>query len=74
MLDRAYNKRFRTIKTNLENNMTCGSDRYPQSKDETVGLLNNYHVSKQLMRTTLVKEEVAFTQTNRNTNMSPSTG
>ena len=47
--------------------MTCGSDSYPKSKDETVGLLNNYHVSNQLTWAIPVKEEVDFTQTNSNT-------
>ena len=43
--------------------MACGSDSYPKTRDKNFGLLNNYHVSKQLMQATPVKEEVAFTQT-----------
>ena len=50
--------------------MTCGSDSYPKTKDETVGLLKNYHVSKKLTWDTPVKEEVDFTQTGRNTKIS----
>ena len=61
------NSHFGTIKTNLENNMACGSDIYPKTNDKTVGLLNNYHVSKQLALTTQVKEDVTFIQTSSNT-------
>ena len=43
-----YNGRFWTIKTDLEKKMLCGYDRYPKTKDETVVILNNYYVSKQL--------------------------
>ena len=52
----------RTIKK-----MTYGSDSYSKSKDKTVGLLNNDHVSKQIVQTTPLKEEVALTQTNSDT-------
>ena len=47
--------------------MTCGSESYPKPKEDTVGLINNYHVSKQLTRVTPVKEEVSFTHTNSDT-------
>ena len=47
--------------------MTYGSDSYSKSKDKTVGLLNNDHVSKQIVQTTPLKEEVALTQTNSDT-------
>ena len=53
--------------------MTCGSKSYPKWKDETVGQLNNYHVSKQLTRNTPEKEEVAFTHTNSNTKVETKT-
>ena len=49
--------------------MTCGSTSYPKSKDNTVGLLNNYHVIKQLICITPAKEKVEFTQTNIDTKM-----
>ena len=49
------NSRFGNIKTGLNNKMACGSDRYPTAKDKTVVLINNYHVIKQLTRTTPVK-------------------
>ena len=55
MLDGAYNRRFVTIKTYQYNKMMCGSYSYPKSKDKTVGLINNYHVSKQNMFSTPVK-------------------
>ena len=64
MLEGADNSRFGTIKTDLENKTTRGSDSYPRTKDETVGLINNYHMSKHTMRTLPVKEEVEFVQTN----------
>ena len=70
MLNGADKCSFGTIKTNLDNNMTCGSDSYPRTKDEAVGLLNNYYVSKKLMRATPVKVEVAFIKTSSNTNTS----
>ena len=70
MLDGAENGRFGTIKTKLENNMTCGSDIYPNTKDETVGLLKNYRVSKKLTQANPVREEVVFTQTSSNTKIS----
>ena len=47
--------------------MTCGSDKYPKTKYKTVRILNNYHVSNELTRYTALKEEVSFTQTNRDT-------
>ena len=53
--------------------MMCGSDSYPKSKDVTVGLLNNYHVRKQLTRTIPVKEEVSFTQKNSDTKVDTKT-
>ena len=56
MLDGSDNIRLGTIKTDLENKITRGSVIYPKSKDETVGILKNYHVSKQLTRTNSVKE------------------
>ena len=64
------NSCFGTIKTDLENKMTCGLDSYPKSKDETVGLINNYHVIKKLARVTPVKEYAAFAQTISNTKTS----
>ena len=42
--------RFGNIKTNLDNNMMCGSDIYPRTKDKNVGLLKNYNASKQATR------------------------
>ena len=57
MLDGADNGLFGTIKTHLENKMTCGLYSYPKTKDETEGLLDKYHVGKKLARDTPVKEE-----------------
>ena len=54
MLDGADNGCFRTINTDLDNKMTCGSYSYPNTKDDTVGLINNFHVSKKLIRSTPV--------------------
>ena len=48
----------------------CGSDRYPINKDETVGLLNSYHVSNKLTRTTPFKEKNSFTEINKDTKTS----
>ena len=62
------NGRFGTIKTDLDNKMTCGSYSYPKTKYKTVGLLNKYHVGNQLTQATPMKEEVSFTQTRRDTN------
>ena len=62
MLDGADNSRFWTIKTNIENKMTCGPDSSPKTKEKTVVLINNYHLSKQLTRVIPVKEEVEFAQ------------
>ena len=61
---------FGTIKTDLDNKMTCGLYSYPKTKYKTVGILNNYHVGKQLTRATIMKEEVVFAQTRRDTNTS----
>ena len=36
--------------------MKCGSESYAKTKDETVWLLNNYHVIIQLTQYTTVKE------------------
>ena len=55
MLYVTHNSLFGTIKTDLEDKMTCGSCSYRKTKDETVGLLNNYHVSKKLTLSTLVR-------------------
>ena len=41
---------FGNIKTNLDNNMMCGSYIYPRTKDKNVGLLKNYNASKQATR------------------------
>ena len=68
MLDGADNGRFGTIEDDLENKIMCSSDSYPKTKDNTVGLINNYYVSKQLTQATLVKEDVSFAQTKSNTN------
>ena len=46
MLDGAENGHLRTIKTDLENNMTCESESCPRTKDKTVGILNHYHAGK----------------------------
>ena len=56
MLGGEHSSHFENINAGLEK-MTCGSDSYPRTKDRTVGLLNNYHVSKQPMRTVAVKED-----------------
>ena len=53
--------------------MTCGSDSYPKSKNETMGLINNYNMSKKLTHTNPEMEESAFTQTNRDTNVDTKT-
>ena len=54
------NGRFMDIKTDQENKMTCGLDSYPTTKEKTVGLLKNYHVSKQQTRATQMKETSSF--------------
>ena len=72
-LDGSDNSRFGTIKTDLENKMTCGSGSYPKSKEKTVVLLNNYHARKQLTRTTPLKEELSLKQTKINTKMNKTT-
>ena len=56
MLDGADNGLFGTIKTHLENKMTCGLYSYPKTKDETEGLLDKYHVGKKIAQDTPVKE------------------
>ena len=56
ILNGADNRCFGTIKTDLDNNMTCGSDSYPKSKYDTVVLLNSYHMSKQLKWATPLKD------------------
>ena len=56
MMYGSYNRFFGNIKTNIENKITCGSYRHPKTKDRTVGLLNNYHVSNQLTQENPVKE------------------
>ena len=61
---------FGIIKTGQDNKTTCGSESYPTTKGETVGLLNNYHVGNHHMRAIPVNEEVAFAQTSRNTKKS----
>ena len=55
-MDGEDNGRFGTIKTNLENKITCGWDSYSNTKCKIVGLVNKYHVSKKLMQATPVKE------------------
>ena len=67
MLYGTDNGSFGNIKTDLKNKMTCGLDSYPKIKENTVELLNTYHMSKQLPWATPVKEEVAFTYTSSNT-------
>ena len=67
MLDMEDNGQFGTINNGLENKMTCGSGSYPRTKDKTMRILKNYHVSKQHMQSTKVKEEVDFTQTSIDT-------
>ena len=47
--------------------MVFGSDSYPKSNDETVGLLKNYHVIKKITRTTQEKEYISSTQISSNT-------
>ena len=46
MIDGADKGRFVAIKTDRENKMMCGSDSYPSIKDKRMGLIKNYHVSK----------------------------
>ena len=70
MLYGSDNGRFGGIKTNLENNITCGLDIYPNTKEDTVGLINNCNLIKQPMWSNTVKEEVAFVQTIIHTNTS----
>ena len=53
--------------------MTSSSDIHPNSREKTVELINNYHVSKQLARTTSAKEELALTQKNSNTQVDTNT-
>ena len=65
MLNGSDNSLFGNINNNIENKMTCGSDSYPKSKDKNVGLINNYHVSKQLTGNTPGKDEGALKQVNR---------
>ena len=67
MIDGSDNGRFGTTNNYLEKNMTCGSDSYPRTKDETVWLLNNYHVGKKLTRYIPEKEEFDFAQTSSDT-------
>ena len=55
MLDRAETSSFGSIKTNLEKNMTCVIDSYPNNKDKTVVLINSYHMSEQNTNIILVK-------------------
>ena len=44
------------IKTKIDNKMTCGSDGYPITKNETKRILNNYHEGKNHTWYTPVKE------------------
>ena len=46
MLDGEYNGSFDTINTELEKTITFGLNSYLGKKDETVGLINHYHVFK----------------------------
>ena len=45
MLYEAYNGHFGTINSDLENKMICESYSYSRTKDETMGIINNYYVS-----------------------------
>ena len=67
MLYGLYNGCLKTTKTDLNNKMTFGSDIYPITKYKTVGIIKNYHVGKQHIQDTSVKEEFAFTHTTSNT-------
>ena len=60
MLYGLKNSGFGTIKTGLENNMTCVLYSYSRTKDKTMGILNNYHVGTKFTWENPVKEEVAF--------------
>ena len=55
MLDGSHNGCYGNINTDIENKITCGSDSYPKTKDDNVGILNNYHVGKQHIRDTSLK-------------------
>ena len=46
---------FGAIKTDLYNKMIYGIDIYPRTKDKTVVLLNNYHVSRESKTTITAK-------------------
>ena len=54
-MDGLDNRLFGNIKTDVFNKGTCGMESYPNTKDETVGLINNYHVSNLLTWATPVK-------------------
>ena len=62
MLVVSENGLYPTIKANIENNMTYGTEIYPRTKNKTLCLQKNYHVIKQTTYTVLVKREVTFEQ------------
>ena len=50
--------------------MTCGSEGYQRTKDKTVRLPKNYHMSKDTTRTITFEKGVSFARTIRNTKTS----
>ena len=56
MLDGAEKSIFMIIKTKIDNKMTCGSDGYQRTKDETKRILNKYQAGKNHTWYTPVKE------------------
>jgi hypothetical protein len=72
VLSEADNKRYARIETDLENKITFGTDSYyPRTRDETVALLNNYHVGTNNKYTEAQgnrpREELAFIQGGKQT-------
>jgi hypothetical protein len=67
MLSGADNKRYARIETDLENKMTFGTDSYPRTRDETMTLLNNYHVGINVLKVQGNSRE----QTERGTGIRP---
>jgi hypothetical protein len=71
MLSGADNKRYARIETDLENKMTFETHKYSRTRDETVALLNNYHVGTNTRHKEVPgnrpREELAFIQGGKQT-------